>query len=302
MQLVIDHKRGKELALLLYELFATKGIFGKTVMPEDLVPEGVMKGSIEHILFLTQTVSIDYQRDANALWASARNTFEDRESRYLFEPDKLSDASYSNVIKDMQRHKLSKKQKKDASIWRTIGVSFHKKWQNNPLNFIESCDWDALVVLDHLKRDTHLNNNKPVPDYPYLRGNKIGPLWLRMLRDNAEISQLKNMDKVPIPVDIHVARATLATGVVRGIFKGSLESLFDHIREAWFRSMAGLTVRDRPKIALDVDEPLWHLSKYGCTERITLNGGCPRSQTCEVKEYCINGRIDIRNGFVELDT
>jgi hypothetical protein len=70
------------------------------------------------------------------------------------------------------------------------------------------CNWDAIQVLQSLRANkSHC---------PYISGNKIAPLWLRMLRDNMGISKLENLNKIPIPVDVHVARATLSTGVVRG--------------------------------------------------------------------------------------
>jgi len=59
-----------------------------------------------------------------------------------------------------------------------------------------------------------------------IRRDKIGSLWLRMLRDNVGIKKLKNLDKVPIPVGIHVARATLAIGVVREKFNGSKQLIW----------------------------------------------------------------------------
>jgi len=114
---------------------------------------------------------------------------------------------------------------------------FYKKWQGDPRNFLVSCNWDAPLILARLKADSHIRNGKRVPDFPFLRGDKIGPLWLRMLRDNAGLIQIENMneipnsigirnlDKVPIPVDIHVARATLALGVVRGQYNGPTERL-----------------------------------------------------------------------------
>lgn len=106
---------------------------------------------------------------------------------------------------------------------------------------------------------------------------KIRPLWLRILRDNAGIEQLKNLDKIPIPVDIHVARATLATGVIRGKTQGRLHDPFEDIRTVWAESVKELNAKDRPMIALDVDEPLWHLSKYDCTYRDKETGACPVS-------------------------
>lgn len=202
----------------------------------------------------------------------------------------------------MQKHGLSKKPKKDPNIWRTVGVTFYKKWGGDPRRFLADCGWDSLTVLKRLKYDSHLYNGKPVPDYPYLRGPKIGPLWLRMLRDNVGLEKLRKLERVPIPVDIHVARATLATGVVSGQYTGQLADVFEYIRKAWFDSVDGLQVRDRPMIALDVDEPLWHLSKYGCAKRDKLHGGCPMSIQCEAREFCAKGRINIQRSEVQLDT
>ena len=54
-------------------------------------------------------------------------------------------------------------------------------------------------------------------------------------------------------------------------------------------------------IALDVDEPLWHLSRYGCTHRNKLTGDCPVYDRCEAKEYCITGKVSIQDNYVELD-
>lgn len=302
MAIFNDVERGKKVADLLCLCFTTTGIHGNKEMPEDLAPSGVVRGSLEHILFITFSVSIDYQRDADALWASSRQTYEDPLTRYLFTPQLLHEAAFSKIVLDMQKYKLSKKSQQDANIWHTVGVTFYKKWQSDPRNFLASCNWDAPLILARLKVDSHLSNGKRTSDFPFLRGDKIGPLWLRMLRDNASITEIRNLDKVPIPVDIHVARATLALGVVRGQYKGRLDSLFETIRQAWFESVKGLTVENRPMIALDVDEPLWHLSRYGCTKRDKLTGECPVYKQCEAKEFCIKGRIAIKDNFVELNT
>ena len=86
---------------------------------------------MEHILFITLTVSIDYQRDADALWANSRQTYEDLETKYLFNPKMLHEKPLSEIIRDMQKYRLSQKPQKDANIWRTVGVSFYKKWQGD---------------------------------------------------------------------------------------------------------------------------------------------------------------------------
>lgn len=72
---------------------------------------------------------------------------------------------------------------------------------------------------------------------------------------------IQRLDEVPIPVDVHIARASLATGIVRGRYDGGLSEIYERIRRAWAAAVAGLKVGERPMTALDVDEPLWHLSK-----------------------------------------
>ncbi|MCX7909613.1 MAG: hypothetical protein N2560_08880 [Ignavibacteria bacterium] len=302
MSIWIDSVRGKKVAELLYNCFIMNNIFGKIIMPEDDIPNGVDKGSLEHILFITLTVSIDYQRDASSLWLSSRKTFEDEETRYLFDPKLIYETTLKKIIEDMQKYGLSQKPRKDANIWRTIGVTFYKKWNNNPFNFLQDCNWDASLILERLRNDKHFYSGKWLLDYPYLRGPKIAPLWLRMLRDNVGVTHLKNLEKVPIPVDIHIARATLTTGVVRGRFKGKLEELFEIIRKAWFESVKGLYVEGREIISIDLDEPLWNLSRYGCTMRNKTNGDCPLYSKCELKEFCVKGIVKIEKGFVELET
>lgn len=298
----IDSQRGGQIATILHETFGNQGIFGRTDMPEDMLPNGVRRGSLDHQMFITLTVAIDYQRDANALWDASRKTFDDPETRYLFDPQALREMSFESVERDMQKYGLSKKPRKDATIWSTVGVSFYKKWDGQPEKFLASCEWDCNEILRRLRADTHLSHQKPVPDYPYLRGPKIGPLWLRMLRDNVGIESLRKLDEVPIPVDIHVARATLAVGLVSGRFDDTLNEIFESVRGAWFSSVRGLTVQGRPMIALDVDEPLWHLSKYGCTYRDRETGICPKKRDCVVAAYCVLGKIRFEGSRVRIDT
>jgi len=123
-----------------------------------------------------------------------------------------------------------------------------------------------------------------------------------MLRDNVGIETIRNLERVPIPVDIHVVRATLTTGVVRGKFEGKLEEIFGKIRKAWFESVSSLNVKNRAMIALDIDEPLWHLSKYGCSKRDKQTGFCPVKKNCEARDFCVSGFIKLKKNFVELDT
>jgi len=63
-----------------------------------------------------------------------------------------------------------------------------------------------------------------------------------------------------------------------------------------------LKVKNRNMIALDVDEPLWHLSKYGCTHRDKESGLCHLIAKCEAGEFCVKGQLKIEKNYAELDT
>ncbi|MCX7880521.1 MAG: hypothetical protein N2517_07650 [Ignavibacteria bacterium] len=60
----------------------------------------------------------------------------------------------------MQKYGLSKKPKKDAKICRTIGVSFHKKWNIKPFKFLQDCNWDTSLVLERLTNDKHFYSGR----------------------------------------------------------------------------------------------------------------------------------------------
>jgi len=91
--------------------------------------------------------------------------------------------------------------------------------------------------------------------------------------------------------------------VIRGRYDGNLAPVFQEIRKAWFAAVKGVKREEGwDMIALDVDEPLWHLSKNGCTHR-GAGGLCPRKADCIGKEFCVTGVIKIDGkGRVVLDT
>jgi len=300
MLIEIDEVKGREAAKLLYDTFNSEGVFARKEMPEDLIPNGISIGSLEHILFITMTVSIDYRRNATAMWKSAKATYEDEETRYLFNPKAVSQTPLGEIESDMRKHGLSAKPRKDPAIWKTVGTSFAEKWGGNPLALIKDCGWDAMSILKRLKDGSHEHQGKRISDFPYLRGDKIGPLWLRMLKDTCLVTDIQGLEQCPVPVDVHVARATINIGVITGQFEGRMEALYPSIRNAWFKSVEGLQAVGRPMVALDVDNPLWHLSKYGCTKR-TMDRKCGMSRICPVRDLCIGKDAAMVQGdFVKL--
>lgn len=278
-----DVERARQAGIILYQAFnnPTVGIFGRTVMPEDILPKVMLRGSYEHRMFITLTASIDYQRDADILWEASRKTFEDASTAYIFSPQSVYQVPLLKFRADMQKYKLSKKPVKDSWIWRTNAISFLKKWNGDPLNLIIATNFDAVQLLKRIRNDRHKQGNKSVNDFPYLRGNKIAVLWIRMLRDNVKL-KLANMAQIPIPVDTHIQRATQMLGV-SGYLQGELS--FQEIQAIWWEVAKGTGL-----IALDFDEPLWHLSKYGCSKH--TGNYCPMKDQCLVSNFCIFAKAE----------
>ncbi len=125
--LISDLERAKDIALLLHDRFNREGIFGHRRMPEsgwgsNLTTSGIVRGSYEHLMFITLVVSIDYPRDADQLWEAGRKTFKDEETRWLFFP-KISRNRLSDIAAGLRKHNLSKKPKKDPEIWQGVSNS-----------------------------------------------------------------------------------------------------------------------------------------------------------------------------------
>jgi hypothetical protein len=273
--LTVDVVRARQVAARLLAAYQSTGIFGTKEMPEDMLPEGVEAGSEEHLRFITLTVAIDYQRNADDLWAAARATYADPATRYLFDPPAVAHTGPMTVVEDMHRRRLSKKAEQDARIWQTVCTTLTRHFGGTVHGLLESADYSAPAVLRTVQTPPYANG------FPFLKGPKIGPLWERMLHDNCGV-RLRRLAEVPLPVDVHTAQASLQTGVVRTEgYRGPMGPLREAVQQAWLEALqdpgAGL-------YPLRMDEPLWLLSRQGC--RRTGQWPCEFLGRCPVAEHC----------------
>ncbi len=267
----MNKNRGIEIAKILLQAYGEAGIFDKRP-PEEIIPNGISKGSREHLLFITLTVALDYMRPAEKLWEASRKTYEDPKTRYLFYPEEVVKKEQSELKRDMLKYKLALRPNKDLKIWKTLCETLNSEYDNNPIKLIEKFNYDALELYKYIGAERS--------KFPNLRGQKILPLWLRMLNQQVEI-KLEKIDKIPIPVDTHVRKASVMLGVTRRCNDNNI------IRESWSKILEGTEI-----YPILLDEPLWILSKYGCSNVIDNNCNlkgdkCPEAEYCPVKNYCI---------------
>ena len=276
----IDVVRARAVARQLLEAYAQGGIFGNQNMPEDLVPPGVVPGSEEHLRFITLTVAIDYMRDADQLWNAARASYADAATSYLFLPEVVAQTGLIQLIQDMQRYRLSRKHQKDAQIWQSICTTLVTHFDGQVGTLLDRAERDALKLLALIRSPRYRSG------FPNVKGEKIGPLWIRMLHDNCLVN-LDHLGEVPLPVDIHTAQATLQTGCIRpSQLEGSMGQLRKAVQQVWKEASALAADGTYP---LRLDEPLWLLSRQGC--RKTPTWPCAYRERCPVVEYCQPNRI-----------
>ena len=272
------------------------GIFSGTGLPETLLPNGVQSGSYDHVMFVTMCSAIDYGRDADAMWKAGRNTWDDESTRWVFFPELVEQKTLEDLSKDLQKYRLSGRFKnQDAKTWRTVSLSFLKLFDGDPRNMFKKFDFDALEIRRYMK--------KMGPKvFPFLGGGttlgKINAMWIRILHDEVKIV-FKNYEKIPLPVDRHVMRATFTTGCLVGEHNGPTDHLKGMAIKAWAEACQNSSL-----CPLDLDEALFNLSRFGCS-KIT-NGKCPFINECKLSDFCVTAnprsKLEIDDKHASIDT
>lgn len=288
MTLKVNVERAQVAAERLFHAFqgAGPGVFGTREMPEDAAPKTVEPGSEDHLRFLTFTVSIDYQRPAAQLWEASRLAFETPAGRSLFDPMQVVGMPVELLEGSLKSLKVSRKYGPDAKTWLAVASVLQDHFDGKVSNLVETCDFDASLILQTIREGT--------TRIRFLSGKKIGPLWLRMLHDNGGV-RLKGMNDLPIPVDVHIARSTLAIGAIEADGPLDSEQLRVAIQSVWEDAC-----RDKPYYALRLDEPLWQQSRLGCTNRTSTS--CAMREECIVSDLCVRGRISLTTSGADVAT
>jgi len=287
----VDKAAGTAAAKILLQAYHGEikgGIFGIIEsMPEANAVEGI-DNEQDKLNIITAVVAIDYNRPADLLWKWARSLYDDTNTRWVFNFNMVKSTTRADLSKALQSKGKLRYGNKDVNWWYDNALILSNEFNGNPKSLFERCEWDVFDIRDMLEEF-----------YFYgLKGPKIFPLWIRMLRDILDY-EFKYFDKLPIPVDVHIARASFTTGLIRGQYQGKLsKNIKELIQNQWKEmcSKAGIN-------HMDLDEPLWHLSKLGCSFR--HKGGytdCLRSGNCPIRELCPKGIIRVSNSGIQIDT
>ncbi len=228
----------------LLEAFKT-GKLGQTVMPEDSHPE--FSDQEERLTYFTLPMALNYQRDSYKLWEAALKTFNDPETRFVFDIKEVAEKTEEEVRAALMKYKVALQPNKHVNSWRVIAKTIYKNW-GSLAGLFEAAQNDFLQLKQIIKID-HKKG------FPYLSGPKIFNYWSFIMSTYGEV-QLQNRDQIEIAPDTHITQCSVRLGVITQEEAGTLTK--DAISEKWRILLQGSGIDP-----IDMHPPLWFWSRNG---------------------------------------
>lgn len=208
------------------------------------VHPSVPRESRENYLYFTLAPSLNFQRNSKALWESARATYDDVRTRFVFFPENV-ERGIDSYKEALTRHRLALQPNRHSSIWFTLSSALRDSFQCDPRSLLESCDYSVprvKALLSERKRD-----------FPYLSGPKLSNYWLYMLLcfTDATLSPRRALNIIP---DTHVVKASVRLGLVP-----------QHVAAtpALIADLWDFLLQETELAPVDLHAPLWRWSRGG---------------------------------------
>ena len=182
-----------------------QGELGGEVMPEDVNPH-LKKESLENYLYFTLPMALNYQRNSYTLWESALKTFNDEETRFVFEPKLCLEKTFEEVQYALAKYKIALQKQKQTEIWLSLCNTFIELYNGDIRDLFNSLDNDVDKIRNFIQKE---NKKK----FPYLSGTKICNYWLYVIYQYTD-KKYKNIEKLTVAPDTHVVKATYRLGLI----------------------------------------------------------------------------------------
>jgi hypothetical protein len=225
-----------------------KGKLGGEVMPEDSNPHFDIS-SLENYLYFTLPMSLNYQRNSYTLWESALKTYNDLETRFVFNPKECLKHDFKEVQYALTKYKVALQKDKQTQIWLKLCETF-----------VEMFDGDIRKLFDLLDNDVEKIRNyiqiEHKKEFPYLSGTKICNYWLYVIYQYTD-RKYKNIELLTVAPDTHVIKATHHLGLITDseLEKSDVQFI---VIDRWHELLKGTNYKP-----IDIHTPLWLWSRNG---------------------------------------
>jgi len=260
---IVDYDKAANIAKILIDLRQNNPEYKpEKIMPEYQLPRNINEGSRELALYYTYIIALDYMTDADKLWQQARGTYEQHPE--MFTPEKILEIDEKELavfLKNLgARYYI-----KAARAWKEISTILLRDYGGDPRNITI----EPLTIKEI--KEKHLEK------FPYLRGDKLSNFYLRVMGEK-KLLKIMDFNDLDVAVDIHVARFTIYTGVLKPktpvtevVLNNQLKEL---VKEAWRRGAKKISMA--PWM---LDEAIWYIGKNLCREKKC--SGCPIAIYCD---------------------
>lgn len=224
------------------------GLLGGEIMPEDSNPH-LEIGSKENYNYFTLPMALNYQRNSYKLWEAAEFTYQDSETKFLFDPEKVIETDIEKVQNALTKYKVALQKNKQTEIWITLSKTIKNLLDNDIRNVLKINDYDIEKIRNYIQKEHK-------KEFPYLSGNKICNYWLYVLYQYTDV-KFENIEKLTVAPDTHVIKATHKLGLITDDeFTSNNVQLI--VIEKWNKLLAGTKYKP-----IDIHTPLWLWSRNG---------------------------------------
>ena len=232
---------------ILYDMWKN-GNLGGEVMPEDANPH-LERSSVENYLYFTLPMALNYQRNSYTLWESANKTYNDEETRFVFNPKLCLEKSFEEVQYALTKYKVALQKQKQTEIWLSLCTTFVDYFAGDIRILFEQLDNDVDKIRDFIQ----IENKKR---FPYLSGTKICNYWLYVMWQYTDV-EYKNMEHLTVAPDTHVVKATHRLGLITDeeLNRSDVQLI---VIERWNELFKGTKYKP-----IDIHTPLWLWSRNG---------------------------------------
>lgn len=234
----------------LYKMWKN-GELGGDFMPEDSNPH-LKKSSKENYHYFTLPMALNYQRNSYKLWESALLTYNDSETRFVFDIDEILNHSEEEVRIALTKYKVALQQNKQTEIWIKLCKTIKEKFNGDIRNLLRVCEYDVNKIRNYIQVE-HKKN------FPYLSGNKLCNYWMFVLYQYTDI-KFKNLQDLTVAPDTHVIKATRKLNLIteEELNKTDVQMI---VIKRWNELLDGTEFKP-----IDIHTPLWLWGRKGLTE------------------------------------
>lgn len=224
------------------------GELGGEVMPESSNPH-FEKSKLENYLYFTLPMALNYQRNFYTLWESALKTYNDEETRFVFNPKLCIEKTFEEVQHALTKYKVALQKRKQTEIWLSLCNTFVELYDGDIRKLFDTLDNDVDKIRDFIQKQ---NKKK----FPYLSGTKICNYWLYVIWEYTD-RKYKNIEKLTVAPDTHVIKATYRLGLITSeeLNKNDAQLI---VVERWNELFKGTKYKP-----IDIHTPLWLWSRNG---------------------------------------